>query len=97
MQSAVHMVAARLGLEKIMVGTGKATPRPDCMDRLRKHSPHPAEGWFLARKVAWALSGCMATDSAEYCMLVNKWVWSKSRDCLVRKLAMSNNNCVFLP
>ena len=40
--------------------------------------------WFLARKAAWSLSRCMATDSADYCMLVNEWVWSKSRDCLLR-------------
>ena len=26
----------------------------------------------------------MATNSADYYMLVNEWVWSKSRDCLVR-------------
>ena len=75
------MVAARLGFEKAMVGTGRATPPHDCMDRLRKHYSHLAEGWFLA---AWALSGCMATDSADYYMLVNEWVWSKSRDCLLR-------------
>ena len=56
----MHMVATRLGFEKAMVGTGRAIPRPDCMDRLRKHY------WFLARKAAWALSGCMATDSADY-------------------------------
>ena len=31
------MVAARLGFEKPMVGTGRATLRPDCMDRLRKY------------------------------------------------------------
>ena len=24
----------------------------------------------------------MATNSADYYMLVNEWVWSKSRDCL---------------
>ena len=41
-------------------------------------------GWFLARKAAWALSGCMATDSADYYVLVNEWVWSKSRDYLLR-------------
>ena len=63
--SAVHMVAARLGFQNAMVGTGRATPRPDCMDSLRKHYSHLAEGWFLARKAAWALSGCMATDSAD--------------------------------
>ena len=62
----MHMVAARLGFEKTMVGTRWATPRPDCMDRLRKHYSHLAEGWFLARKAAWSLSGCMATNSADY-------------------------------
>ena len=33
----LHMVAARLGFEKAMVGTEWATFCPDCMDRLRKH------------------------------------------------------------
>ena len=59
-----HMVAARLGFEKDMAGTGGGTPCPNCMDRLRKHYPHLAEGWFLARMAAWAVSGCTATDSA---------------------------------
>ena len=69
-----------------MVGTGRATPRPDYMDRLRKHYSHLAEGWFLARKAAWALSGRMSlsTDSADYYVLVDEWVWSKSRDCFFR-------------
>ena len=84
------MVAARLGFEKAMVGTRRATPRSDCMDRLRKHHSHLAEGWFLARKAAWSLSGCMATDSADYYMLVNEWVWSKSRDCLLRLEVVSS-------
>ena len=26
----------------------------------------------------------MTIDSADYCMLINKWTWSKSRDCLLR-------------
>ena len=26
----------------------------------------------------------MATYSADYCVLVNEWVWSKSQDCLLR-------------
>ena len=26
----------------------------------------------------------MATDSADYYMFVNEWVWLKSRDCLLR-------------
>ena len=80
----MHMVAARLGFEKAMVSTGRATPCPDCMDRIRKHYSHLAEGWFLARKAALALSGCMATDSADYYVFVNEWVWSKSLDCLLR-------------
>ena len=83
-QVAVHTVAARLGFEKAMVGTGRATPHPDCMGSLRKHHSHLAEGWFLARKAAWVLSGCMTTNSADYYMLINEWVWSKSRDCLLR-------------
>ena len=80
----MHMVAARLGFEKAMVGTRRATPPSDCMDRLRKHYSHLAEGWFLARKAAWSLSGCMATDNADYYRLVNEWVQSKSRDCSLR-------------
>ena len=80
----MHMVAARLGFEKAMVGTQRATPCSDRMDRLTKHYSHLAEGWFLARKASWSLSGCMATDNADYYMLVNEWVWSKSRDCLLR-------------
>ena len=77
-------MAARLGFEKAMVGTRRATPRPDCIDRPRKHCSHLAEGWFLERKAVWALSGCMTTDGADYCMLINEWVSSKSRDCLLR-------------
>ena len=56
------MVAATLGLEKAMVGTGRATPCPDCMDRLRKHYSQLAEGWFLATKAAWALSRSQSLD-----------------------------------
>ena len=77
------MVAARLGFEKAMVGTRWATPHSDCMDRLRKHYSHLAEGWFLARKATLSLSRCMTTDSADYYMLVKECVWSKSRDCLL--------------
>ena len=29
----MHMVAARLGFEKAMVGTRRATPRSDCVSR----------------------------------------------------------------
>ena len=54
------------------------------MDRLRKHYSHLVDGWFLARKAAWAVGRCMTTNSADYCMLVKEWAWSKSRDCLLR-------------
>ena len=36
-QGDMHMVAARLGFERAMVGTRWATSCPDSMDRLRKH------------------------------------------------------------
>lgn len=73
--SDMHMVASRRGFERAMVGTWWATSCPYCTDRLRKHYSHLVEGWFLARKAAWALSGCMTTDSAACCMLVNEWAW----------------------
>ena len=77
-QGDMHMVAARLGCQSTMVGTGWANSCPGCMDRLRKHYSHLVGGSFLAGKVAWTLSGCVTTESAEYCMLVNEWAWSRS-------------------
>ena len=47
----MQKVAARLGYERVMVGTGWATSRPECMDRLTKHHPHLI-GLILARKAA---------------------------------------------
>ena len=44
----------------------------------------PCRGWFLARKATLALNRCMVNDSANYCMLVNEWVWFKSWICLLR-------------
>ena len=57
-----------------MFGTRRATPCPDCIDRLKKHYSQLAEGWFLARKAAWSLSGCMGTNRADYYVLINEWV-----------------------
>ena len=54
------------------------------MDRLRKRYSHLVRGSFLAGKAAWALSRCMTTASAGYCMLVNEWAWSRSRVYLLR-------------
>ena len=61
-QGDMHMVAAKLGCERTMVGTGYATSHPGCMDRLTKHY------WKT-------LSGRMTTESADYCMLVNEWAY----------------------
>ena len=77
-QGEMHMVAARLGSQNTMVGTGWANSCPGCMDRLRKRYSHLVGGSFLAGKASWALSGCMTTESADYCMLVNEWAWSRS-------------------
>ena len=75
----MHMVAARLGCQSAMVRTWWANSCPGCMDRLRKRYSHLVGGSFLAGKVAWTLSGCMTTKSADYCMLVNEWAGSRSR------------------
>ena len=61
----MHMVGARLGCQSTMVGTGRANSCPGCMDRLRKCYSHLVGGSFLAGKAAWALSGCMTTESAD--------------------------------
>ena len=74
----MHMVAARLWCESVIVGTKWATHHSDCMERVRKHYSHLVGGWFLARKAAWALSGCMATEGADHYMLVNEWAWLRS-------------------
>ena len=71
----MHMVVARLGCKSAMVGTRWANSCPGCMDRLRKHHSHLVGGSFLAGKAAWALSMCLMTESADYCMLVNEWAW----------------------
>ena len=54
------------------------------MDRLRKCYSYPVGDSFLAGKAAWALSGCLTTESADYCVLVNEWAWLRSRVCLLR-------------
>ena len=65
----MHMVAARLGCKRNMVGTGYTTSHPGSM--LTKHY------WKT-------LNGCMTTNSANYCMLINEWVWLRSQVCLLR-------------
>ena len=81
----MHMVAARLGFEKAMVGTRWATPRPDCLDRLRKHYSHLADGWFLARKAAWsgAVHMVAARLGFEKAMVGTRWATPRP-DCMDR-------------
>ena len=80
----MHMVAARPGCQSAMVGTGWANSCTGCMDRLRKCYSHLVGGSLLAGKVAWSLSGCLKTESADYCMLVNEWAWLRSQVCSLR-------------
>ena len=72
-----------------MVGTWWANSGPGCMDRLRKHYSHPVGGSLLERKSAWGLSGCLKTESADHCMVVNGQAWSGSRVCLLIQLGFS--------
>ena len=83
LQGDMHMLAARLGCEIVMVGTKRGTSHPDCMDRLTKHYSHFVGGWLLPRKAAWVLSGCMTTKRADYYMLVIESVWLRSWVCLL--------------
>ena len=78
LQGDMHMVAASLDSERVMVGTEWATSHPDCLDRLTKHYYDHVGGWFLTRKAAWALCGCITTERADYCMLVIESVWLRS-------------------
>ena len=80
----MHMVAARLGCQSAMVGTvvgtGWANFALAAWIGLENATLTSTVGSsFLAGKVAWTLSGCMTAESADYCMLVNEWAWSRSR------------------
>ena len=54
------------------------------MGRPRKRHSRLVGGSFLAVKAAWALSGCLTNESADYCMLVNEWAWLRSQVCLLK-------------
>ena len=54
------------------------------MDRLKKYHSHLVGSSFLAAKAAWALSECLTTESADYCVLVNEWAWLSSQVYLLR-------------
>ena len=45
------------------------------MDSAREHYSHLVGDSFLVGKAGWALRGCMTTEGADYCMLVNESAW----------------------
>ena len=76
-----HMVPARLGCKSIVVGTEWANAYPGCMDRLRKCYSHLVG----AGKATWgSWGGCLMTNSADHCMLVNEWALLRSRVWFLR-------------
>ena len=66
------------------LGPGGPIPALAAWTGFENATSHLVGGSFLAGKVAWTLSGCMTTESVDYCMLVNEWAWSSSRVCLLR-------------
>ena len=70
-------VTRRLGCQSAKVGTGLAISCPGCMDRLRKRYSYLVGGSFLAGKAVRALSRCLTTESADYCM-IDEWAWIRS-------------------
>ena len=52
----MHMVAARLGCQSAMVGTGWANLCPGCMDRLGKHYSLALQGFISGRE------GCLGSE-----------------------------------
>ena len=74
MQGVFHMVLLGLAVKVPWLGLGEPiNTYPGCMDMLRKCYSHFVGGSFLAGKVALALSGCLTTESVDYCMSVNEW------------------------
>ena len=65
LQGDMHMVAARLGCQSAMIGSGWVNSCSGYMDRLKKRYSHLLGDSFLTGKAAWALSGCMTTESAD--------------------------------
>ena len=54
------------------------------MNRLIKCYPYQLGGSFLSGKASLALSGCLPSEDADYCMLINEWVWLRSQCLLIK-------------
>ena len=93
LQSDMHMVAASINSRRGRVNPNPNPPLPLSMLQglavklpwLGLGGPILAlaawtglENGTLAGKAAWGLSGCLTTQSADHCMLVNEWVWLRS-------------------
>ena len=72
-----------LAVREPWLGLGRPPPILTAWTGLENTTLTLVEGWFLAKKAAWSLRLCMATNSADCCMLVIEWVWSKSQVCLL--------------
>ena len=55
---------------------GQLLPWPNVYSN-RKH--YSCRGSQRPGRVPWALSGCCATESADYYLLANQWAWLSSR------------------
>ena len=79
----MHNAAVRLVCKSNILATGLANSCPGCMSMLRKCYSRLLGGSFLAGKASWAPRECLPTESADYCMRVNDWVWLRPRVCLL--------------
>ena len=61
-----------------------ANSYPGYMNRPRKRYSHLLGCSFLTGKAAWALSGYLPTENADYCMFVNEWARLRSQVHLLR-------------
>ena len=68
----------RLGCKRAIVGTGWVNSQTGCMNRLIKCYPYQLGGSFLSGKASLALSRCLPSEDADYCMLINEWAWLRS-------------------
>ena len=66
-----------------MAGTRWVNFHPGYVNRLRKHYSHLLGSSFLTGKASQTLSGCLPTENADHCMLLNEWTWLRSWVCLL--------------
>ena len=86
MGSPAECCAAWLGCERAVVGTGWATSRTDCMNRLSKHYYHLVEGWFMARTATCLDSETTKIVLTIVCSLMNGLIKAGSGSVLEPEL-----------